>query len=225
MSCRRTAEASGRSAPYSDPGSTACTKDPGRLQSRVLLSISNGSRETGMGLGKQARTLNRGQVDAMVAYLSTTRHAKRDDQRLPGPDRLGNLPARLCQQGQVRTTNPLKRGSQESADRDRDEVLSKARPNDLSPAGPLVIKTERSQSTSPQAIVNMFQRWYRRTENYQGPQYGGPILSPAGHAYQRPAHEHEKASPYHRLFRRIGSSGVPSTSHAASRAGAWPRRA
>jgi integrase/recombinase XerD len=43
----------------------------------------------------------------------------------------------------------------------RDEVLSKARPNDMSPAGPLVIKTERSQSTSAQAIVNMFQRWYR----------------------------------------------------------------
>jgi hypothetical protein len=35
----------------------------------------------------------------------------------------------------------------------RDEVLSKARPNDMSPAGPLVIKTERSQSTSAQAIV------------------------------------------------------------------------
>jgi integrase/recombinase XerD len=43
----------------------------------------------------------------------------------------------------------------------RDEVLSKARPNDMTPAGPVVIKTERSQSTSAQAIVNMFQRWYR----------------------------------------------------------------
>jgi integrase/recombinase XerD len=28
-------------------------------------------------------------------------------------------------------------------------------------AGPHVISTERSLSTSPQAIVNMFQRWYR----------------------------------------------------------------
>ena len=31
-----------------------------------------------MGLGKQAKTLSRGQVDAMLAYLSTTRHAKRN---------------------------------------------------------------------------------------------------------------------------------------------------
>jgi integrase/recombinase XerD len=28
-------------------------------------------------------------------------------------------------------------------------------------AGPFVISTERALSTSPQAIVNMFQRWYR----------------------------------------------------------------
>ena len=31
-----------------------------------------------MGLGKQAKTLSKGQVDAMLAYLSTTRHAKRN---------------------------------------------------------------------------------------------------------------------------------------------------
>ncbi len=31
-----------------------------------------------MALGKQARTLSRGQVAAMLAYLSTTRHAKRN---------------------------------------------------------------------------------------------------------------------------------------------------
>jgi integrase/recombinase XerD len=43
----------------------------------------------------------------------------------------------------------------------RDEVVRSGRPTDMSPLGPLVIQTERSQSTSPQAIVNMFQRWYR----------------------------------------------------------------
>src|ERR1700684_4194589 len=31
-----------------------------------------------MGLGKQAKTLSRGQIDAMLAYLATTRHAKRN---------------------------------------------------------------------------------------------------------------------------------------------------
>jgi integrase/recombinase XerD len=43
----------------------------------------------------------------------------------------------------------------------RDEIVLKRRPTDMSPAGPLVIQTERSQSTSAQAIVNMFQRWYK----------------------------------------------------------------
>ena len=31
-----------------------------------------------MGLGKQAKTLTRGQIGAMLAYLSATRHAKRN---------------------------------------------------------------------------------------------------------------------------------------------------
>lgn len=31
-----------------------------------------------MGLGKQAKTLSRGQTDAMMAYLASTRHAKRN---------------------------------------------------------------------------------------------------------------------------------------------------
>ena len=43
----------------------------------------------------------------------------------------------------------------------REEVLRSGRPTDMGPSGPLVIQTERSQSTSAQAIVNMFQRWYR----------------------------------------------------------------
>jgi len=31
-----------------------------------------------MGLGKQAKTLSKGQVEAMLAYLSTTRHPERN---------------------------------------------------------------------------------------------------------------------------------------------------
>jgi integrase/recombinase XerD len=42
-----------------------------------------------------------------------------------------------------------------------DEVVSSGRPTDMRHGGPLVIQTERSQSTSLQAIVNIFQRWYR----------------------------------------------------------------
>ena len=65
-----------------------------------------------MGLGKQAKTLTKGQIDAMLAYLSTTRHAARnrlifllsvkgqgdreaelvDDQRLARRDSVRHLP-------------------------------------------------------------------------------------------------------------------------------------
>jgi hypothetical protein len=38
-----------------------------------------------MGLGKQAKTLSKGQIDAMLAYLSTTTPVDlAHDQRLPG---------------------------------------------------------------------------------------------------------------------------------------------
>src|SRR6202000_2564641 len=41
------------------------------------------------------------------------------------------------------------------------DALIEYRDQVVSFAGPHVICTERSLSTSPQAIVNMFQRWYR----------------------------------------------------------------
>jgi integrase/recombinase XerD len=138
-----------------------------------------------MGLGKQAKTLSRGQVDAMLAYLSTTRHAKRN--RLifllsvkaglrakeiakltwwMTNDSQGQIGWEIClldsaSKGKSGRRIPLNEEVRKALIEYRAEVLSKARPNDMSPAGPLVIKTERSQSTSAQAIVNMFQRWYR----------------------------------------------------------------
>ena len=41
------------------------------------------------------------------------------------------------------------------------DALIEHRQQVVSFTGPFVISTERSLSTSPQAIVNMFQRWYR----------------------------------------------------------------
>jgi integrase/recombinase XerD len=41
------------------------------------------------------------------------------------------------------------------------DALIEYRKQVISFAGPFVIGTERALSTSPQAIVNMFQRWYR----------------------------------------------------------------
>src|SRR5579872_3640410 len=138
-----------------------------------------------MPLGKQAKTLSKGQIDATLAYLSTTRHAKRN--RLifllsakaglrakeiakltwwMTNDSQGQIGWEIClldsaSKGKSGRRIPLNEDVRNALVEYRDEVLSKARPNDMSPAGPLVIKTERSQSTSAQAIVNMFQRWYR----------------------------------------------------------------
>jgi integrase len=130
-----------------------------------------------MSLGKQAKTLSKGQVEAVLGYLAKTRN--------PGRNRLIFLLsakaglrakeiARLTwwmtndPQGEIGRTICL----QDSASKGKsgrmiplnDEVrdaLVEYRKEVLSFAGPFVISTERALSTSPQAIVNMFQRWYR----------------------------------------------------------------
>ena len=60
----------------------------------------------------------------------------------------------------LRTKNPKGLGATLTIEY-REEVVCSGRPTDMSHGGPLVIQTERSQSTSPQAVVNMFQRWCR----------------------------------------------------------------
>jgi integrase len=138
-----------------------------------------------MGLGKQAKTLSRGQIDAMLAYLATTRHAKRN--RLifllstkaglrakeiakltwwMTNDSQGQIGWELClldsaSKGRSGRRIPLNEEVRNALIDYREEVMGDGGPNIMSSAGPLVIRTERSSSTSPQAIVNMFQRWYR----------------------------------------------------------------
>jgi integrase/recombinase XerD len=138
-----------------------------------------------MGLGKQAKTLSRGQVDAMLAYLSTTRHAKRNRlifllsakaglrakeiaklTWLMTNDSQGQIGGEIClfdsaSKGRSGRRIPLNDEVRNALIEYREEVVRAGRPTDMSPSGPLVIQTERSQSTSAQAIVNMFQRWYR----------------------------------------------------------------
>jgi integrase/recombinase XerD len=127
-------------------------------------------------LGKQAKTLSKGQIDAMLAYLSTTRYPERN--RLifllsakaglrakeiakltwhMVKDSNGNIGKVICledsaSKGKSGRTIPL-------ADEVRQvlEAYWEADPH----GWPCVIGTERGISTSPQAIVNMFQRWYR----------------------------------------------------------------
>jgi integrase/recombinase XerD len=129
-----------------------------------------------MGLGKQAKTLSRGQIDAMLAYLSTTRHAKRNRLIFLLSAKAG-LRAKEIAMLTWRMTNDSHGGIarviglQDSASKGRSgrfiplsdevrEALVEYR-STVPHAGPRVICTERSLETSAQAIVNMFQRWYR----------------------------------------------------------------
>jgi integrase/recombinase XerD len=132
--------------------------------------------EERMGLGKQAKTLTRGQVDAMLAYLSTMRHPERN--RLIF---LLSAKAGLRAKEIARLTWPMTNDSHGDIARviALQDTASKGRSGRFIPlsdevrnaliiyrdtvphAGPHVLCTERSLETSAQAIVNMFHRWYR----------------------------------------------------------------
>jgi len=120
-----------------------------------------------------------------MAYLSTTRHATRN--RLifllstkaglrakeiakltwgMTNDSTGQVGWEIClldsaSKGKSGRRIPLNEDVRNALVEYREEVLRSGRPCDMGTSGPLVIQTERSQSTSAQAIVNMFQRWYR----------------------------------------------------------------
>src|SRR5580704_5819241 len=129
-----------------------------------------------MGLGKQAKTLSKGQVDAMLAYLSTTRYPERNRLIFLLSAKAG-LRAKEIAKLTWRMTNDshgdIARviALQDTASKGRSGrfiPLSHEVRNalilyrDTVPhAGPHVICTERSLETSAQAIVNMFHRWYR----------------------------------------------------------------
>jgi integrase/recombinase XerD len=130
-----------------------------------------------MALGKQAKTLSKGQVEAVLAYLAKTRWPTRN--RLifllstkaglrakeiahltwwMTNDSQGEVGRAMClldsaSKGKSGRMIPLSEEVRDALIQYRDEVKSVA--------GKYVISTERSLQTSPQAIVNMFQRWYR----------------------------------------------------------------
>jgi len=130
-----------------------------------------------MGLGKQAKTLSRGQIDATLAYLSTTRHAKRNRLIFLLSAKAGLRAKEIAKltwwmtndlEGQVAwQLNLLDSASKGKSGRviplnaEVRDALIAYRDEVTSFSGPHVISTERSLSTSAQAIVNMFQRWYR----------------------------------------------------------------
>jgi integrase len=129
-----------------------------------------------MSLRKQAKTLSKGQIEAVLGYLAKTRHPVRNrvifllsakaglrakeiarlTWRMTN-DSQGQIARALClhdsaSKGRSGRTIPLSEEVREALIEYRDTVPF---------AGPHVICTERSLETSPQVIVNMFQRWYR----------------------------------------------------------------
>ena len=130
-----------------------------------------------MGLGKQAKTLSKGQVDAMLAYLSTTRHPERNRLIFLLSVKAGLRAKEIARlnwlmtndsQGEIGwiiylldSASKGKSGRIIPLNEDLRNALIEYRDRVMRFAGPFVISTERGLSTSPQAIVNMFQRWYR----------------------------------------------------------------
>jgi integrase/recombinase XerD len=128
-----------------------------------------------MGLGKQAKTLTKGQAEAVLGYLATTRWPRRNRvifllsakaglraKEIAGltwlmvNDSQGGIGRTLCvldsaSKGRSGRWIPL-------SDEVRDALIEYRSEVNLR-VGTHVIRTERGLSTSPQAIVNMFQRW------------------------------------------------------------------
>jgi integrase/recombinase XerD len=130
-----------------------------------------------MALGKQAKTLSKGQVEAVLAYLAKTRWPARNRLIFLLSAKAGLRAKEIAHltwwmtndsQGEVGWSMCLldsaskgKSGRMIPLSEEVREALIEYRNEVHSFAGKYVISTERALQTSPQAIVNMFQRWYR----------------------------------------------------------------
>ena len=134
-----------------------------------------------MALGKQAKTLTKGQVDSLTAFLLTRRHGLRDQTVFLLSVRAG-LRAKeianlrwsmiLTPDGTVgeaiHLTNTASKGRSgrviplnKQLLENLKQMLGVARQDRrFHPALSYIVTTERSAHTSPQAVVNMFKRWY-----------------------------------------------------------------
>ena len=132
-----------------------------------------------MGLGKQAKTLTKAQVDAALGYLSNTRHSARNRVILLLSVKAGLRAKEIARltwdmvttsDGDIGTaihlTNEASKGGGGGRVIPQNKELRSAllglrrSPSRARPA-PFVITTERASRTSPQAVVNLFSRWYR----------------------------------------------------------------
>jgi integrase/recombinase XerD len=135
------------------------------------------SLEGKVSLGKQAKTLTKGQADAVLGYLAKTRWPTRNRLIFLLSAKAGLRAKEIAHltwwmtndsQGEVGWSLCLldsaskgKSGRMIPLSDDVRKVLIAYREEVKSLPGRYVIRTERAPSTTPQAIVNMFQRWYR----------------------------------------------------------------
>jgi integrase/recombinase XerD len=130
-----------------------------------------------MGLGKQAKTLGKGQVDAVLGYLAKTRWPTRN--RLIfllsvkaglRAKEIASLSWRMVtdaggQIGQaIRLENKASKGESGRVIPMNEELRTafvEYSKTVLIPDSPFLIESERSKGMSPQALVNLFWRWYR----------------------------------------------------------------
>ena len=136
-----------------------------------------------MGLGKQAKTLSRTQVKMISEYLLTNRHGLRDQTIFYFSVKAGLRAKELAHlkwsmvmnsDGSVGDHLDLPNSSSKGnggrvvplnkdLKRNLIEMLEEHQTYKVfNPSTSSIFRTERSKSTTPQAIVNMFQRWYGR---------------------------------------------------------------
>ena len=134
-----------------------------------------------MGLGKQAKTLNRTQIKMISEFLLNNRYGLRDQTIFYFSVKAGlrakeiahlkwsmvmnsdgsvgdylNLP-NASSKGNGGRVVPLNKDLK----RNLVEMLEEHQTHKVfNPSASSIVRTERSKSTTPQSIVNMFQRWY-----------------------------------------------------------------
>ena len=135
-----------------------------------------------MALGKQAKTLTRQQVEFIHTYLGTRRHGLRDQTMFLLSVRAGLRAKEIAylkwnmiltsdgeigdaihltdeaSKGRSGRIVPLNKQLRANLIQMLEAVRQKLH---FGPETAYVVTTERSARTSPQAIVNMFKRWYR----------------------------------------------------------------
>ena len=134
-----------------------------------------------MGIGKQAKTLTNKQIDSVLDYLSRSRSPKRNqaifllsvkaglrakeianlrwEMVLRGDASLGDSLAlpNIASKGNSGRVIPLNKDLEVALQ----ELLTEEMERKNFSSKDFIVRTQRAERTSPQAVVNMFATWYR----------------------------------------------------------------